>query len=59
MKRAGAACLSGWNTAPTAAAAATNSWYRYDLTKAATNAMNELIPGKIHPWNNAEQSEAA
>lgn len=34
-------------------------WYRYDLTKAATNAMNELIPEKIHPWNNAEKSEAA
>ncbi len=34
-------------------------WYRYDLTKVATNAMNELIPGMIHPWNNAEQSEAA
>lgn len=34
-------------------------WYRYDLTKVATNAMNELIPGKIYPWNNAEQSEAA
>lgn len=24
-------------------------WYRYDLTSAATNAMNELIPEKIHP----------
>ncbi len=34
-------------------------WYRYDLTKAATNAMNELIPEKIHPWNNSEQDEAA
>ena len=33
-------------------------WYRYDLTKAATNAMNELVPEKIHPWNDAD-SEAA
>ncbi len=34
-------------------------WYRYDLTQAATNAMNDLIPEKIHPWNDAEQSSEA
>ncbi len=27
----------------------TGEWYRYDLTQAATNDMNEYIPDKIHP----------
>lgn len=25
-------------------------WYRYDLTEAATNAMAELVPEKVHPF---------
>lgn len=31
------------------------SWYHYDLTKAATNALYEYIPNKIYPLDNAKK----
>lgn len=32
-----------------------NIWYEYGLTKTATNAMAEYIPGKIHPLEHTEE----
>ncbi len=34
-------------------------WYRYDLTKEATNKMAELIPEKIHPLDSGAAPQAA